>query len=47
MGWVNEEKKEFICKQCGFFLNTIDLKDGKCPNCNTDEDLFVNDRNED
>jgi rubrerythrin len=42
-----ETKKEFICRQCVTFLDSEDLKDGNCPNCENDEDIFMNDLNED
>ncbi len=48
MGWGKQEyKKEFICKQCGTFLDTNELIEGNCPDCENDEDLFINDGNED
>lgn len=37
-----DNEKEFICRQCGTFLDSEDLIEGKCPNCETDEDLFIN-----
>jgi rubrerythrin len=40
---ILDQNKEFVCRQCGLFL---DLKDGKYPNCKTDEDIFVNDLND-
>ena len=43
MAYKDETKKEFICRQCGTFLDTEDLKDGKCPKCDTDEDIYPND----
>jgi rubrerythrin len=42
-----ETKKEFICRQCGTFLDSEDLINGNCPNCENDEDIFMNDLNED
>lgn len=39
----NPEDREFVCRQCGEFLDSRDLKEGMCPNCGTDEDLFHND----
>ena len=47
MNWKEPKDKEFICRQCGEFLDKKDLKKGDCPNCETDEDLFINDKNED
>lgn len=38
----DSKQKEFNCRQCSGFFNSIDLKKGCCPNCNTDEDLFLN-----
>jgi rubrerythrin len=42
----DETKKEFVCRQCGRFLNAEELIDGKCPKCDTDDDVFLNDLNE-
>lgn len=47
MSYKDETKKEFICRQCGTFLDTEDLQDGKCPKCDTDEDIYYNDLIED
>ena len=38
--------KEFHCRQCNIFLDSDELKKGKCPNCKNDEDLFNNELNE-
>lgn len=38
-----ESKKEFVCRNCGKFLNVVDLIDGKCPLCKSDENIFQND----
>lgn len=46
MKWDNSDK-EFICKQCLSYLDVGDLVDGDCPNCESDEDVFINDKNED
>ena len=43
---IDKSDKEFICKQCNTYLDQKDLVDGKCPNCETDEDLFINDKDE-
>jgi len=46
MGFAKEDReKEFICRQCWTFLDNKDLKEGKCPNCDTDEYVFNNDLN--
>lgn len=45
--YTNDTHKEFVCRQCTTFLNSEDLVDGKCPNCNTDEDIVANDIDED
>lgn len=37
-----DKEKEFICRQCSTYLDSEELLDGKCPNCETDEDLFIN-----
>ena len=47
MGYKNDNNKEFICRQCSTFLDVDDLIDGKCPNCETDEDIFLNEDDED
>jgi rubrerythrin len=47
MAYIDETKKEFICRQCLSYLDTEDLEDGKCPNCETDEDIFNNELNDD
>ena len=46
MGYKDDTKKEFVCRQCMTFLDTEDLIDGKCPKCNTDESVFANDLND-
>jgi len=46
MAYKDDTKKEFDCRQCGTFLDVEDLKDGKCPNCETDEDIYHNDLND-
>ena len=47
MGFVKpDNEKEFNCRQCGNFLNVEDLRNGKCPNCDTDEAIFINDLND-
>lgn len=38
--------REFTCRQCNFFLDQEELIDGCCPNCGTDEDLFMNELDE-
>jgi len=47
MGWDNDSEKELHCRQCGCFFDSEELDDGICPNCETDEDIFINDWNED
>ncbi len=48
MGFAKDDRgKDFMCRQCGLFLDQKELKDGNCPDCGTDEDLFMNDENED
>jgi rubrerythrin len=42
----DEYKKEFVCRNCGKFLNPSYLKDGKCPVCDSDENVFQNDLND-
>ena len=39
-------KKEFVCKRCMVFLDAKDLAEGKCPQCDSDEYVFINDLNE-
>jgi len=38
----DEKEKEFVCRQCATFLNANELMKGKCPNCDNDEDVFLN-----
>ena len=38
----NDKNKEFVCRRCSVFLNKEDLVDGKCPDCGSDEDIFIN-----
>ena len=47
MAYKNENEKEFFCKQCAIFYDAKELEDGKCPECKTDDELFINDGNED
>lgn len=42
-----ENKKELICRHCNKFLDSKDLKKGKCPSCGDDEGIFINDLNAD
>lgn len=37
-----ESEKEFICKQCSLFLDHHDLKNGCCPECGSDEEIYLN-----
>lgn len=46
MIFKDKKTKEFVCRQCVTFLDTCDLKNGKCPNCKTDEYVYINDLNE-
>lgn len=39
--WNNKDK-EFICRMCSTFLNKEDLVEGSCPDCGSDEDIFIN-----
>lgn len=34
--------KEFICRRCISFLDSEELIDGNCPDCETDEYLYIN-----
>jgi rubrerythrin len=38
----DEKDKEFICRQCNTFLDANELTEGKCPNCDNDGDVFIN-----
>ena len=38
--------KDFHCRQCSTFLDSNELKNGCCPDCGTDDDVFMNDINE-
>lgn len=42
MIFKQDKDKDFNCRQCGAFLDKEELVDSKCPNCKTDEDLFIN-----
>jgi len=46
MDYKDETKKEFVCRQCCTFLDTKELNNGKCPKCDTDEDVYLNDLND-
>lgn len=46
VNWNIERTKEFHCRQCSSFLDTHDLINGCCPNCENDEDLFINELKE-
>ena len=46
MAYKEETEKEFICRRCSKFLDTEDLVDGKCPYCETDEDIYLNELND-
>ena len=47
MNWTDKkEDKDFICRGCGSFYDKDELNGGKCPECDTDENLFNNDLNE-
>jgi len=39
----NSAEKQFVCRKCSLFLDVEDLKDGKCPDCEEDDNLFEND----
>lgn len=39
----DETKKEFVCRACEKFLDSEELIDGKCPICNSNENIFNND----
>jgi Zn finger protein HypA/HybF involved in hydrogenase expression len=45
MGFQIKDKsdKEFFCRQCETFLEQQELVWGKCPNCDTDENVYLND----
>lgn len=38
-----DNKKEFVCRQCYLFLDSEDFLDGACPECGSDENIFHND----
>ena len=33
--------KEFNCHQCGQYFDLGELDDGRCPDCQTEEDMFL------
>lgn len=39
----NNEEKEFICRGCGKFLDSSDLTEKGCPICESEENIFIND----
>jgi Zn finger protein HypA/HybF involved in hydrogenase expression len=39
---IEENKKEFLCGNCLKFLDIKDLTDGSCPDCETDEYIYIN-----
>ena len=39
----DEPKKKIFCCLCGPAMSSSDLKDGNCSNCDTDEDIYIND----
>jgi predicted Zn-ribbon and HTH transcriptional regulator len=38
----DNKKKEFYCRQCGYFYDSDELENGKCPEYETDEYLYIN-----
>jgi len=38
----DDKEKEFVCRRCLLFLDTEDLIDGKCPECESDEHIYTN-----
>ena len=40
-----DNMKEFVCRGCLKFLDLEDLVNGECPNCESDESIFINDLN--
>jgi Zn finger protein HypA/HybF involved in hydrogenase expression len=41
---TDQNKKEFLCRKCLKFLDIKDLTDGKCPDCETDEYIYINNK---
>jgi rubrerythrin len=41
MDFKENKGKELVCRQCNTYLSTDDLENGKCPNCENDEDIFI------
>ena len=39
----DNKKKEFVCRNCGTFLDAKDLKNNKCPNCGEEDEIYMND----
>lgn len=35
--------KELYCRYCSKFLDKHELKKGNCPDCGSDENVFIND----
>lgn len=43
MGFQKEDNnKDFICRHCTTYLDSEDLEAGMCPDCKTDEGIFLN-----
>ena len=45
MGFEKEDK-ELVCLQCALFFDSNDFDNCKCPQCESDVTVFVNDLNE-
>ena len=41
-----QNKKEYVCRMCGKFLDANELTNNGCPNCDTDENIYLNDLND-
>lgn len=41
------EEKDYVCRKCSLFLDSEELNDGKCPQCDDDDCVFLNDLKED
>lgn len=40
---IDDKDKELVCRPCGKFLDSDELEYGQCPECETDEGVFMND----
>lgn len=44
MSWKISDNKDIVCRGCANFFNNQELIEGKCPICETDENLYLNEK---